>query len=182
MRLFSVGVGFPLVLVGLLLASSGCSDPTAPSGNGNDVVDDTRPQPRPPATPDQGDMDASADGSIYVDAGPEAAPVELNACSSCTCSPDQYFCFAGATARASIHPEPFSAFSAFAGSDAAGASEGGAAACPVVGGATPAVGCNAMPSGCSDCTCIITQLQPKYGCYLVCANRGDQLLVYCPNP
>jgi hypothetical protein len=158
----------------LVVNAAACSEPSGSSASGNDVVDDTRPQPRPPANPDEG-MDASSDAPTYGEGGPEAATLVLNACDTCACSPDQYYCFGGATTRAL----PLASSEAGASGDGGGA--GGA--CPVVGAgaSVPQVGCNALPAGCTDCACILTQLQPKFACYLVCAT-DKQLLVYCPHP
>jgi hypothetical protein len=150
-----------------------CGESTPTGGTGDTLIDDTRPEPRPPQNPDEGvdaAVDAAGEASIYPG---------ITACDTCSCSSDQYYCFGGATARARQL--------------ASDAGSGEAGACPVPGagadgggggdpGLSPSVGCNLLPKGCTDCACVIAALQPKYSCYLVCADNGQQFSVYCPHP
>ena len=140
-----------------------CGDKVQPTGS--KLVTDVPPLP-PPSTEDDasapvfeaGASDGALDAYLRVDAN-------LGACSGCVCSPDTSYCFAGATPRAPT--------------------DGGPTACTVSTSATPEVGCNTLPSACTQkptCACIIDTLQPLYRCYLNCQTSGDGFLVYCPNP
>ena len=165
---------FALLAAAFALAAA-CGQSGSPGGSGNDVVDDTRPnEPRAPQNPDE-NADASDDGPGYE--GGEAGAPDLGACSTCTCDPSAYYCFGGATprgARVFAKADASSDDAACAVPDAA-AFDGGDP------GLSPVDGCNRLPAGCFDCSCIIAALQPKYACYLVCADDGVQMLVYCPH-
>ena len=170
--------------ISALLASStlgGCSESSVPGGQGNDVIDDTRPEPRPPANPDP-PMDAettdASDAALYADGPPQVT------CGGCACTPDTHFCFSGGTVRGLDTTPPKSP-----ADDSADASDGGDSgppACPLPPDAsTIQAGCNDIPSACAaspTCDCLLTALQPMYACYLVCRVPGPQFLVYCPNP
>ena len=177
-REISARVGALLVV--LSAASSGlcaaCNDSGTPSGKGDTVVDDTRDaEARPPAnpTPDDGGDNLGEPDATFYEGGTGASYPGVTACSTCSCTAPSGYCFGGATARLSMfRPEATDA----------GSGDAGLAACPIQSGATPAIGCNAPPAGCTDCPCILTALQPSYGCYLVCATVGSSLTVYCPSP
>jgi len=161
-------------------ATASCNDHGTPAGNGNSVVDDTRDsEARPPGNPDPGDgsiVTGQPDGS-YGEGGSDApAPYPgIGACDTCTCAATAGYCFGGATARLPlVAPEARDA-----GGDAG---EGGLPACPILTATPAAIGCNALPAGCTDCACVAEALQPAYSCYLVCAFDGAQMTVYCPNP
>jgi hypothetical protein len=171
-----------LGLAACALAALACGNQDSPGGHGNDVVDDTRDaEPRPPAnpTPDDGSIPlGEPDASFYLEGGdgdgaPTAPYPGISACDTCTCSAAQGYCFGGATARLGrVTPD--------ARSDAGG--DGGLPACVLSSSASPTVGCNALPGGCTDCACLAETLQPAFACYLVCAFDGKQMTVYCPNP
>jgi hypothetical protein len=172
----------PLLLPSILFvaATAACNDHSTPAGQGNDVVDDTRDsEARPPANPDPGDgsiVTGEPDAS-YAEAGadaPSSVP-GIAACDTCTCASTAGYCFGGATTRLPlVTPEARDA------GDAGG--DGGLPACPILTATPAAIGCNALPAGCTDCACLAAALQPAYSCYLVCAFNGTQMTVYCPNP
>jgi hypothetical protein len=167
--------GLAFSSVAVVVACSGSASST-PAGSGNDVIDDTRDAARPPPNPDPNPPDADMDGPLY-DGPNEAGYPLLSACDGCTCDPSRYYCYGGATRRA-----------APVAGHADGGSDGGT--CPVANAASdasdpglaPQIGCNTLPKGCTDCSCVIATLQPAYSCYLVCAFDGAQMLVYCPSP
>jgi hypothetical protein len=171
-----------VVLVALPIAAACSGSPVAPAGSGDDVVVDTRDSQADPVnpTPADGGPEAST-GPVYAeDAGPTPSYPGLTECGGCTCPPDKAYCFGGATAR---QARPFA-------SDAGAGGDAGLPVCPIIDAgagvtnAAPQLGCNLLPSGCSDCPCVIGLLQPSYSCYLVCASDavGKPVTVYCPNP
>ena len=170
----------PIALAGILtlgaLLGSACSESKVAGGTGNDVIDDTRPEPRPPPNPDT-PIDASVDANDASTYGDGAARAT---CGGCACTPDAHYCFGGASPRGL---DPISPNEADAGDDGG---DSGPAACPLPPDAsTVQAGCNDLPAECAaapTCECILTALQPKYSCYLVCQVPGPQFLVYCPNP
>jgi hypothetical protein len=174
---FVLLLSFSAVLPSVALSEFGCNDSATPSGKGNTVVNDTRDaQPRPPPNPnpdDGGEVTGEPDATFYdAGGGGGGSYPGLSACSDCACDLPQGYCFGGAPARArGITPEAKDA-----------AADAGLPACAIASGATPSVGCNAPPSGCTDCACVLATLQPSIACYLVCANAGGQITVYCPNP
>lgn len=175
----------PIAFAGILtltaLLGSACSESTVAGGTGNDVIDDTRPEPRPPANPDP-PVDASADVSDALTSADGAAPAT---CGGCACTPDAHYCFGGAPPRG-LDPVSPDVADAASSSDAGDGGDAGPAACPLPPDAsTVQAGCNDLPAECAaapSCECILNALQPKYSCYLVCKVPGPQFLVYCPNP
>jgi hypothetical protein len=163
------------------LATACSGSPSPPAGSGDTVIDDTRDAEVRAAvnpTPEDAGPDAPAGPTAYDDGGYEGGGYSypgVAECGGCVCSADKHYCFGGATARDLQHP-PLA--SADAGGDAA------LPACTIVDSGTPALGCNDLPAGCTDCGCVLNQLQPSYSCYLVCAANavGQPMTVYCPNP
>jgi hypothetical protein len=149
---------------GVVMALAAACDKIQPVGSS--LVRGVPPPPPPPPPEDASqpllDSGLTGDGPVY-----EKFDADLTACSMCTCEQATSFCFAGATPRAPVD-----------------AGEGGVPPCTVASGPTPEIGCNAMPAECAatpTCGCILAALQPKYRCYLNCADDGSQFLVYCPN-
>lgn len=182
-------LGLPLACASALTCAlalvAACSDTKSATGQGDNVIDDTRNQPRPPANPDP-PVDASVDTGPLYDANGNYKP--LTACSDCACTPDTHFCFGGGASR-SLSPQIADAGAA--SSDAGDGGDGGLAACPLPGSAgggeagTIQVGCNNLPAECAatpTCACVLNAIQPHFQCYLVCHDPGASLLVYCPSP
>jgi hypothetical protein len=174
-----------VVLVALPIAAACSGSPVAPAGNGDDIVNDTRDaQPNPVnPTPADGGPEAST-GPVYgEDSGPAPSYPGLAECGGCTCAATVGYCFGGAT-LAQLRP--------FAADAGAGGGDGGLPACvlidagPGASDLAPQLGCNPLPSGCTDCPCIINLLGNAhvYKCDLVCASDavGKPMTVYCPNP
>ncbi len=183
------GLGVVLATVSVAcVAAVACGDVTSTTdGAGNTVINDTRDaEARAPANPDDGaaptgQPDAYAGGDGYApgagDAAYDVAVVSYGndsaaypgvaECSSCACPAAGAYCFGGATPRKDpmlLTPE--------------GAVDAGPP-CPMV--AAGALGCTPLPSGAADCPSLLATLQPTYSCYLVCANDGTTMTVYCPN-
>jgi hypothetical protein len=173
------GRALAIASFGALAAAAACSTSVpSPSGSGDDVTNDTRDaesRPPPNPTPEDAGPDAPM-GPVYGDAATSYYP-GVSECGGCSCAASTGYCFGGATLRQAVVP--------FAGGGDGGGGEGGLPACPIVdaGASAPALGCNALPSGCTDCACVISHLQPSYSCYLVCASdgAGQPITVYCPN-
>jgi hypothetical protein len=161
-------------LAGALAVASGtaCTDASRTDAPGNVVVDDTRDQHRPPANPDPPSLDASvADASPAYPADAPDGYAPLSACADCACSPTGHYCFGGGSPRGAL-------------ASSAPAGDAALPACTPAdpGGTQP--GCYAVPAACTaspTCECILTALQPRLACYLVC-EPGDPVRVYCPTP
>ncbi len=135
------------------------------AGGCDDVYPGSTPIPRVdgsaaatpgPDLPSDAGTDAPGDAAQTTDAN-------LMACEGCICSADTNFCFGGARGRDPKTPPQ----------------------CDVGDGSTPKAGCNRIPPACAakpTCACIINDLQPGYGCYLVCRDTAAGFLVYCPTP
>jgi len=175
-----VGILASLFAWPLATACGGSSPP--PAGSGDTVIIDTRDaQSDPPAAPNDAGPEGSVGITAYDDGGYEGGGYSypgIAECGGCVCSADKHYCFGGATARDLQHPLLAPLVSTDGGGDA------GQPACMIVDSGTPALGCNDLPAGCTDCGCVLNLLQPSYSCYLVCAADavGQPMTVYCPNP
>jgi hypothetical protein len=149
---------------GVLAVSGGCSESTAPSGRGDNVIVDVD------AAASQGDNGGGDDGAVdevfaRVDSGYAPPPdgyAPFDWCTQCAC-PAGTFCFGGATGNETFsgdcHPD-------------AGAL-----------GATLAIGCYPFPAACAStptCECLIGAISQDVPCYPVCSITTN--IVYCPNP
>jgi hypothetical protein len=154
-----------------VLGAAACSEQTAPSGKGDNVIVDVD------ATAGQGDNGGGDDGAVdevfaSVESGYPAPPdgyAPFDWCSQCAC-PSGTFCFGGGTG--------YETFSGDCHADAG-----------ALGTAPLAIGCYPFPPTCASqpsCDCLIVAISQLLGssqnpaCYPVCSITSN--IVYCPHP
>jgi hypothetical protein len=161
-RLLAIALG-----TGVLAAAGACTESTAPSGTGDNVIVDVD------ASAGQGDNGGGDDGSVpddspfaRVDSAYGPAPdgyAPFDWCTQCGC-PGSMFCFGGG-----------SGYTTFNGDCHADAG--------ALGSAPLAIGCYPFPPACANepsCECLITAISPDMPCYPVCSITSN--IVYCPHP
>ncbi len=156
-----------------IVAAACDSGTSAPQGL-DEVTDDTRDASTPRGqNPDDGAAPMGEPDALYGEDGaygPDSSGITypgVAECSACSCPSATSYCFGGATSRTTqVHVVPQ-------------ATDAAPPPCPKVAAGT--LGCTALPSGATTCAEIISQLQPAYSCYLVCAFDGTTMSVYCPS-
>ncbi len=163
-----------------LAAPFACQDtPGAPSGPGDNLVNDTMEDAvahytqdsgasdvyRPQGVADGGGYDGALDAN-YAATGYADVQSPMTACSSCNCSSKVGYCLENGSSVT------------FSGKVIDGY-------CSLSDTTTPAVGCNPLPAACAKkptCECILNAVQPPLSCYPECTESGGYFDVFCHIP